>query len=182
MNVLRCINTLSEQGSRGRREEGAWQQSIEDYEHSMVTNSSPEVCCCSCSQPFQYCSFAQWTLSIGPIQLKEPKKHFFEMCSKKHINGSLETYHMQPKTIWDKILGHMSIQSTFQLSRASESKMVTWIHFSIIAAPQFTERLKQLCATKVGIWGSLLQAFGGQCGGRESFSHSHFSQGPLVQC
>ena len=52
---------------------------------------------------------------------------------------------MQLKTLWDKIIGHMSIQSKFQLSRASKSKMVTWKPFSIIAAPQFTERLKQLC-------------------------------------
>ena len=53
---------------------------------------------------------------------------------------------MQPKTLWDKILGHMSIQSKFQLSRASEFKTVTWKPFSIVAAPQFTERLKQLGA------------------------------------
>ena len=52
---------------------------------------------------------------------------------------------MLPKTLWDKILGHMSILSTFQLSRASESKTVTWKPFFIVAASQFTERLKQLC-------------------------------------
>ena len=54
---------------------------------------------------------------------------------------------MQPTTLWDQILGHMSIQSKFQLSRAYKSKMVTWKPFSIVAAPQFTERLKQLCVT-----------------------------------
>ena len=52
---------------------------------------------------------------------------------------------MQPKTIWDKILGHMSIQSNFQLSRLSESKTMTWKPFSIVSAPQFTKQLKQLC-------------------------------------
>ena len=51
---------------------------------------------------------------------------------------------MQPKTLWDKTLCHMSIQSKFQPSRASESKRVTWKPFSIVADPQFTERLKQL--------------------------------------
>ena len=51
---------------------------------------------------------------------------------------------MQPKTLWDKKLGHMSIQSKFQLSRASKSKTATWKLFSIVAAPQFTEQLKQL--------------------------------------
>ena len=42
----------------------------------------------------------------------------------------------------------MSILSKFQLSRASESKTVTWKPFSIVAATQFTEQLKQLCAWK----------------------------------
>ena len=51
---------------------------------------------------------------------------------------------MQPKTLWDQIIGHMSIQS--QLSRASQSKTVTLKPFSIVAAPQFTEQRKQLCA------------------------------------
>ena len=35
------------------------------------------------TQPFQYCSFARWTLSIWPIQLKEPKKHFLRNLLKK---------------------------------------------------------------------------------------------------
>ena len=49
------------------------------------------------------------------------------------------------KTLWDKMLGYVSIQSKFQLSRASKSKTVTWKPFSTVAAPQFTVRLKQLC-------------------------------------
>ena len=52
---------------------------------------------------------------------------------------------MQPKIFLDKILGHMSNKFKLQLSRASESETVTWRPFSIVAAPQFTERLKQLC-------------------------------------
>ena len=43
----------------------------------------------------------------------------------------------------------MSIQSKFQLSRASEYKMVTWNPFPIVIAPHFTERLIQLCAEKI---------------------------------
>ena len=53
---------------------------------------------------------------------------------------------MQPKTLWDQILAHMSIQSKFQLYGASKSKALTWKPFSIVAAPQFIERLKQLWA------------------------------------
>ena len=44
----------------------------------------------------------------------------------------------------------MSIQSKFQLSRASESKMVIKKPFSIVVAQHLTERLKQLCAGNSG--------------------------------
>ena len=39
----------------------------------------------------------------------------------------------------------MSIQSKFQLLRASESKIMTLKPFYIVLAPHFTEWLKQLC-------------------------------------
>ena len=39
------------------------------------------------TQLFQYFSLARWTLSIWPIQLKEPEKHFLGNGLKKHKNG-----------------------------------------------------------------------------------------------
>ena len=39
------------------------------------------------TQPYQYCSFARWTVSIRPIQLKGPKKHFLWNVLKKHKHG-----------------------------------------------------------------------------------------------
>ena len=56
--------------------------------------------------------------------------------------GLLETCPRQMKTIKDIILGDMSIHSKFQLSRASESKMVTWIPFPIVTPQRFIDRLK----------------------------------------
>ena len=40
---------------------------------------------------------------------------------------------------------------SIQLSRASESKMVTWKHFSIVVAQHFTERVKQLTSFMTNI-------------------------------
>ena len=49
-----------------------------------------------------------------------------------------KTCHMQLKRLQHKILGHMSTQSKFQLSRASVSKIYIYIYIYISELTQFT--------------------------------------------
>ena len=72
---------------------------------------------------------------FGPFKWKSLKSIFLGNGLKKHKNGWYQLslgVTMQPKTLWDKLLGHMSIQSKFTISRA-------WKPFPIVAAPYFTE-------------------------------------------
>ena len=73
---------------------------IVQYIQSLVKpNGAKGVCPYMGAQPFQYCSFARWTVSIWPIQLKEPKNHF-NCAAVKHFPP--EKFHIREKRrkIW----------------------------------------------------------------------------------